>query len=530
MPQRNFRHGHFRLAERRRESGTRAGLQLQSSAGTVPRMLPRPPGTRRPNRRPCAAGPNVAHISDRASSEVLIVPCVDALDDEAVRKSPLFLVLPMLVAAVGSVTVSLALPRAVPAAHAGTATATATSAGTATALTPLVGDFDGDGRSDVLFYGPGSLPDHLWLGRPDRNFAGVPVSVGGTYQPVVGDYNGDGRSDVLWYGAGAAADWLWLGRADGNFASGARTVNGTYQPFTGDFNGDGRTDVFWYGPGSDPDVLWFGRANGTFAGKAAAVNGTYQPLVGDYGGDGPDDVFWYAAGDPDDSLWFGQSSGAFAGRATTLDIGYTRALPLRPETLANQYNPYGFVAHAMGGIDGHTYTNSLEAFQRSYDRGFRVFECDQVLLADGTVLVAHTGLEADYGLSSSFEQATWADLDGHKFLGAYTILRSQDVIQLLKDHPDIYFVLDIKYSNLAIWKTYAQQAGGDRSLIERLLPHVADQAQLNDFRTVYPLQNYVLALYETQWANQMDDPEAVTFVRANRTPRWRCGGAPGTRR
>ncbi len=530
----------------------------------------------------------------------------------------------MLVAAVGSVTVSLALPRAVPAAHAGTATATATAAGTATALTPLVGDFDGDGRSDVLFYGPGSLPDHLWLGRPDRNFAGVPVSVsgsyqpvlgdfngdgrtdvfwyapgsaadwlwlgraggafttraasvggtyqplvgdfngdgrddvlwygpgsasdwisfghadggfaghpvsvGGTYQPLVGDYNGDGRSDVLWYGAGAAADWLWLGRADGNFASGARTVNGTYQPFTGDFNGDGRTDVFWYGPGSDPDVLWFGRANGTFAGKAAAVNGTYQPLVGDYGGDGPDDVFWYAAGDPDDSLWFGQSSGAFAGRATTLDIGYTRALPLRPETLANQYNPYGFVAHAMGGIDGHTYTNSLEAFQRSYDRGFRVFECDQVLLADGTVLVAHTGLEADYGLSSSFEQATWADLDGHKFLGAYTILRSQDVIQLLKDHPDIYFVLDIKYSNLAIWKTYAQQAGGDRSLIERLLPHVADQAQLNDFRTVYPLQNYVLALYETQWANQMDDPEAVTFVRANRTPRWRCGGAPGTRR
>ena len=32
----------------------------------------------------------------------------------------------------------------------------------------------------------------------------------------------------------------------------------------------------------------------------------------------------------------------------------------------------------------------------------------------------------------------------------------------------------------------------------RLLPHVADQAELNALRIYYPLQNYVLALYHTR--------------------------------
>ncbi|HWC40582.1 MAG TPA: hypothetical protein VHK02_01175, partial [Actinomycetota bacterium] len=41
----------------------------------------------------------------------------------------------------------------------GAATA-AEAAAVPTGITPLVGDFDGDHRSDVFMYGPGSLPDH----------------------------------------------------------------------------------------------------------------------------------------------------------------------------------------------------------------------------------------------------------------------------------------------------------------------------------------------------------------------------------
>lgn len=34
------------------------------------------------------------------------------------------------------------------------------------------------------------------------------------------------------------------------------------------------------------------------------------------------------------------------------------------------------IAHGFGGIDGSQYTNSREALEQSYDKGYRVFECD----------------------------------------------------------------------------------------------------------------------------------------------------------
>ena len=70
----------------------------------------------------------------------------------------------------------------------------------ATETTALVGDFNGDKRKDLFWYGPGGKPDHLWLGRSDRNFTGVPMFVTRSYQPLVNDFNGDGRSDIFWYG------------------------------------------------------------------------------------------------------------------------------------------------------------------------------------------------------------------------------------------------------------------------------------------------------------------------------------------
>jgi glycerophosphoryl diester phosphodiesterase len=432
---------------------------------------------------------------------------------------------------------------------------------------PLVGDFDGDRRGDVLWYGPGDQPDVLWLGRAGGRFAARRLNIRGTYQPVLGDFDGDGRRDVLWYGPGGDPDVLWRGRRGGRFAARTLAVRGDYRPLAGDFNGDGardvvwyqpgpgadvvwfghgngrfsarrvqapdgaepfggdfdgdgRRDVFWYGPGAAADRLWYGGAGGRFTLAPAAVHGSYRPLVADFGGDGPDDVLWWAPGAAGDVLWFGRGSRRFTSRWTTVDLDYQRAAALRPETLATSYNPYGFVAHAMGSVNGLLYSNSLEAFQRNLGRGFRVFECDHVLLADGTALVAHDGLEANYGLDKPFQQATWAELAGHRYRGQLTVLRSQDVLQLLADHPDVYMIPDPKYARPEIYRAYVRQAAamGRLDLLERVMPHVADQAELDALRAYYPLRNYVLALYHSQAHNRMDDAAVVDFVRRNRVP------------
>jgi glycerophosphoryl diester phosphodiesterase len=385
---------------------------------------------------------------------------------------------------------------------------------------PLLGDFNGDTRRDILWYGPGGDPDVLWMAGPGARFRARPLTVRGDYQPLVGDFNGDGPRDLVWYRPGPGADVVWFGHPSGRFSGRQVAAPDGVAPFAGDFDGDGRRDVFWYGEGAAGDLIWYGGRSGRFTPAAATVRGSYRPLVADFGGDGPGDVLWWAPGPAQDVLWFGRSSRRFTSRWTTLDLDYRRAAALRPETLAEAYDPYGFVAHAFGSVDGYAYTNSLEAFQRNYARGFRVFECDQVLLADGTVLVAHDGLEAFYGLDKPFPEATWADLAGHRYLGRYTILRSQDVLRLLADHPDIYLVPDPKYARPEIYRTYVRQAAemGRLDLLERLMPHVADQAELDALRVFYPLRNYVLALYHSQARNRLDDAAAVDFVRRNRTP------------
>ena len=63
-----------------------------------------------------------------------------------------------------------------------------------------------------------------------------------------GDFNGDGRDDILWRNDdGRVIDWL--GRADGGFASNTPTAprcpTSWQVASIGDFNGDGRDDILW---------------------------------------------------------------------------------------------------------------------------------------------------------------------------------------------------------------------------------------------------------------------------------------------
>ena len=388
---------------------------------------------------------------------------------------------------------------------------------------PFLGDFNGDRRTDIFWYGPGPAVDRLWLGRPGGAFADRGVAVTRTYQPLVGDFNADRRGDVLWYGAGAATDRLWLGRPDGAFADRGINVKGTYRPFVGNFDGDGRADVFWYAPGAAPDYVWYGRGVGSwFSAVPTPVTGTYRPVPGDFTGDRRTDVLWWAPGTGTDMLATGGASRRFTTTRTTVDLDYTRPAPLQRSAMAEQYDPYGFVAHAFGSIDGQSYTNSLEAFRRNYARGFRVFEVDHVLMGDGTALAAHDHAERNYGLTKPFKESTWADIlrAGRKYKGTYTVLRSQDILRLMIDHPDIYIIGDFKYSRNELLRAYVRQAKalGRPGLIERLFPHVATQEELYAHWAVYPLRNYVMALYMSQGKGRYEDWKVVDFVRRNRAP------------
>jgi hypothetical protein len=187
---------------------------------------------------------------------------------------------------------------------------------------PIPGDFDGNGRTDVLWYGGGSNPDSIWYGSPSGFTAGS-VNVSGVYTPVVGDFTGNGSDDILWYGPGPAKDAMWLGSSSG-FDYATASVNGTYTAVPGDFDADGAGDILWYGSGTKPDSLWMGEGGGStgFEPRVMTVNGVYDPVEGDFSGDGRTDVLWYGRGSAGDSLWYAVGDAGFSSAAATVSGTY----------------------------------------------------------------------------------------------------------------------------------------------------------------------------------------------------------------
>jgi Ca2+-binding RTX toxin-like protein len=168
------------------------------------------------------------------------------------------------------------------------------------------GDFNGDGFDDILWrHTDGTLSN--WLNNAYGSGGFIPNDANAarfvpTSWTVVGtgDFNGDGRDDVLWRNSnGQVSDWL--GQANGGFvlndAVALTQVDTAWKVVgTGDFNGDGRDDILWrHTNGSLSN--WLGQANGGFVNNGA-ISGTFVPLtwtvvaVGDYNGDGRDDILW----------------------------------------------------------------------------------------------------------------------------------------------------------------------------------------------------------------------------------------------
>ena len=133
------------------------------------------------------------------------------------------------------------------------------------------GDFNGDGKDDILWRNDsGVISD--WLGQADGtfvdNYANAANGAASTSWQVAGtgDFNGDGRTDILWRNTDGTID-DFLGQANGsfidNYAVAMQPLSNDLQiAGVGNFDGDGRADVLIRD--NDGSIqTWVGGADGS---------------------------------------------------------------------------------------------------------------------------------------------------------------------------------------------------------------------------------------------------------------------------
>ena len=184
-----------------------------------------------------------------------------------------------------------------------------------------VGDFNGDGKLDLVVVCRGSNAAEIYLGDGAGNFATTAASVNPVgNQPesvVVGDFNGDGKLDVAVTHFNTDAVDVLLGNGDGTLQTAVPypLPTGSKSRFltTGDFNNDGRLDLAVTDSGVGKLSILLGNGDGTFQPRVDYNTGT-TPLgvvAGDFNGDGRLDLAVANGGSNTVSVFLGDGAGNF---------------------------------------------------------------------------------------------------------------------------------------------------------------------------------------------------------------------------
>ena len=196
------------------------------------------------------------------------------------------------------------------------------------------GDFNGDGKLDVVVAIQGSNDLTVLLGNGNGSFSAPPTVTGPfTYiGGIVGDFNGDGNLDFATSEFGVP-NGVFLGHGDGTFSAvvalpiaGGSSLMG----MTADFNGDGILDLatvdYSYNDASSVTVLQ-GNGDGTFTRLSASytTNGNiFTLLAADFNGDGIPDLATTSAYGSLLAVLLGNGDGTFnvAPASPSIDGGF----------------------------------------------------------------------------------------------------------------------------------------------------------------------------------------------------------------
>ncbi|WP_339334433.1 MULTISPECIES: hypothetical protein [unclassified Croceitalea] len=136
-----------------------------------------------------------------------------------------------------------------------------------------------------------------------------------------------------------------------------------------------------------------------------------------------------------------------------------------------------YIAHAGGEINGVKSTNTKDALDANYVKGFRLFELDIITTSDGKLVAAH-----DWRMWSRFTDyegelpPTHEEFMKRKIYGDYTTLDLKGINDWFKAHPDATLVTDKLNDPVAFAESFVDK---DRLIMELFSVMAVEEAASN---------------------------------------------------
>ncbi|GAB4332818.1 MAG: hypothetical protein OHK0047_20970 [Leptolyngbyaceae cyanobacterium] len=168
-----------------------------------------------------------------------------------------------------------------------------------------MGDFTGTGKTDLFWYNKVTGDTVAWLMNGTNaptyaSYGKVAPESGWVFQGM-GDFSGDGKTDLFWYNrhTGDTGAWLLNGANAPSYATYGQVApnSGWILKGMGDLTGNGKTDLFWYNQQTGDTAAWI--LDGTSCSAQMSLrtlspqNGWNFEGLADVTGNGKADAIWY---------------------------------------------------------------------------------------------------------------------------------------------------------------------------------------------------------------------------------------------
>src|SRR2546429_638954 len=147
----------------------------------------------------------------------------------------------------------------------------------------ISGDFNGNGTTDVFQWNDLNGQTNNLLFNNDQVATTVPLPTtlpaSGWFPEISGDFNGDGRSDLLWHNFTTNDNVAWQIN-NSSFVQQATlpdTAGSFGLPRVGNFDSDPTSEIFWHNTAAGGGTVVWNLSNLNFVNQVTGPNATFPP-------------------------------------------------------------------------------------------------------------------------------------------------------------------------------------------------------------------------------------------------------------